>query len=301
MANRFFFIIPVLFSCAVVKAQPKKGTDYPGILKRGAQYGQSAYKELPRFSYQPSADPKLVALRKNFRLDSIAGFGNEASRLINLMHWVHNTLKHDGQNESGIRYINAESILTTAQARNIGVSCGELATVLNECYLAMGWKSRKVYCFPKDSLKEDNDSHVINMVYLSSKKRWVWMDPTNDAYVMDETGNLLGIEEVRERLIQDKPLIVNPDANWNRKSSMTREYYLDIYMAKNLYRFYCPLKSEYDYETRQDNRQVVYVYLNPLDYHKKPDFKTADYFNAALKTTFVTYTITNEKLFWQMP
>jgi hypothetical protein len=243
----------------------------------------------------------LAALRKNFNLDSIAGFGNEVSRLINLLHWVHNTVSHDGQHESGIVNINANEIITAATTKHIGVSCGELATTLNDCYLAMGWKSRKIYCFPKDSLKNDHDSHVINVVYLASKKKWIWVDPTNDAYVMNEKGELLSIEEVRQRLITDKPLIVNPDANWNHKSSMTKEYYLDIYMAKNLYRFYCPLNSEYDYETWGQNKKVIYVYLYPLDYTKKVDFKTDDYFNPDLKTTFKTYNLFNQNLFWRAP
>ena len=34
-------------------------------------------------------------------------------------------------------------------------------------------------------------------------KKWLWIDPTFDAYVMNEKGELLSIEEVRERLISD--------------------------------------------------------------------------------------------------
>ena len=288
------------FHLSAIFGQPKKGVDYLAILGRAAEYNNTR-SELPRFTYQSSNDPVLVSLRKRFNLDSVAGFGNEASRLLNLLHWIHNTVSHDGQNESGIKEINADKIITAAKYDRKGVSCGELATALNDCYLAMGWRSRKIYCFPKDSLKDDGDSHVINIVYLSSKKKWIWADPTNDAYVMDEKGELLGIEEVRERLITGKPLIVNPDANWNRKSSMTKEYYLDVYMAKNLYRFYSPLNSEYDYETWDQNKKVLYVYLYPLDYNKKTVFKTDAYYNERLKTTFTTYNIYDQKLFWQTP
>jgi hypothetical protein len=72
-------------------------------------------------------------------------------------------------------------------------------------------------------------------------------------------------------------------------------------MAKNLYRFYCPLNSEYDYETWGLNKRVTYVYLYPLDYTKKVAFKTEDHYNPELKTTFNTYNIFNKKLFWQAP
>lgn len=301
MINKVLTISLFLFYSLTSFGQPKQGVNYLTILKRASTYSNTGNDYFPKFSYESSNDSALVALRKNFKLDSVAGFGNETSRLINLLHWVHNTVNHDGQHKSGIININANEIVTTAKTKHIGVSCGELATTLNDCYLAMGWKSRKIYCFAKDSLKDDHDSHVINVVYLSSKKKWIWVDPTNDAYVMDEKGDLLSIEEVRERLIQNKPLIVNPDANWNHKNSMIKEYYLDTYMAKNLYRFYCPLESRFDYETWGQNKKVVYVYLYPLDYNKKTIFKTDDYYNDKLKTTFNTYNIYNQETFWQIP
>jgi len=169
---------------------------YLAILKRAAVYNYKDKRNIPAFTYQSSNAPELAELRKRLRLDSIAGFGNETSRLINLMHWVHNTIRHDGIDPTGITALNINNILSVVKKNGIGVSCGELATVLNDCYLAMGWPSRKIYCFPKDSLGTDPDSHVIDIVYAASQKKWLWMDRTNDAYVMNEKGQLLSIEVV---------------------------------------------------------------------------------------------------------
>ena len=275
-------------------------SSYLDILKRASDYNLDEKGEIPVFTYQSSLDSNLVALRNTFNLDSVVGLGNETSKVLNLLHWVHNTVNHDGQHESGIKKIDAYEIITAARKRHIGVSCGELATTLNDCYLAMGWASRKIYCFPKDSLGNDHDSHVINVVYLSSKNKWIWVDPTNDAYVMDEKGELLSIEEVRERLIINGPLIVNPEANWNHKSSLTKDYYLDTYMAKNLYRLTCPLNSEYDYETKGRGKTIEYINLWPLDYSKKEPFKTEGY-DPGLKTTFINYYVFDPDIFWQTP
>lgn len=299
--RRIIFLLIISGFVNSVVGQSQDNSFYLRTLKRAEKYDTTSITGFPKFTYQSSNDSCLVALRTKFKLDSIAGFGNETSRILNLLHWVHNTVAHDGQHESGITKVNANEILTAAIERKAAVCCGELATTLNDCYLAMGWESRKIYCFPKDSLGVDHDSHVINIVYLSSKHKWIWVDPTNDAYIMDENGELLGIEEVRERLIQGKTLIVNPDANWNHKSSITKDYYLDYYMTKNLYRFYCPLNSEYDYETWGRNHKVIYVYLWPIDYQKRLPFKTDDYYNQELKTTFNTYNIFNSKCFWQQP
>jgi hypothetical protein len=268
------------------------------ILKRASLFDNVNNGNIPNFTYQSSNDTALVNLRRKYNLDSVAGFGNTESRILNLLHWVHNTVRHDGQNPSGIKNSNANEILTAAITKGIGVSCGELATTLNDVYLAMGYYTRKVYCFPKDSLKTDMDSHVLNAVFISSKNKWIWVDPTNDAYVMNEKGELLSVTEVRERLISGKSLIVNPDANWNRRTSMTKDYYLDIYMAKNLYRFYSPLKSEYDYETMTTGKTITYVHLFPLDYKKVHSSLEKKDNTPASKIKIITY---NSGLFWAAP
>ena len=97
----------------------------------------------------------------------------------------------------------------------------------------MGIKSRYVTCMPKDP--NDNDCHVINSVYSQQLNKWIWIDLSFNAYVKDEKGNFLGIAEIRERLINNKPLVLNEDANHNNETKQTKEEYLENYMAKNLY------------------------------------------------------------------
>jgi hypothetical protein len=280
--------------------QPLRETgDYLYIIKKAGQYNNNENRELPKFSYQSSNNPNLVALRKAFNLDSIAGFGNQVSRILNLMHWIHNLVPHDGSHENPA-IMNAMSMIAVCKKESRGLNCRGLATVLNECYLAMGFESRFVTCLPKDSLGVDNDCHVINMVYSTQLKKWLWIDPTFDAYVMNEKGELLGIEEVRDKIINDKPLILNPEANWNHKVSETKESYLYTYMAKNLYLLECPLSSEYDTETRQAGKSISYMQLIPLDYFKK-SLETSSSTNSLNKTTFIKFKTNNINTFWQAP
>jgi len=271
--------------------------DYLYMLKKAAKFNPLDNREIPKFTYQSSDNPNLVTLRKAFKLDSVAGTGNEVSKILNLMHWIHNVIPHDGNHENPV-VKNALSMINECKRTNRGLNCRGLATVLNECYLSLGFKSRFVTCLPKDSLKIDNDCHVIDMVYSVMLNKWIWIDPTFDAYVMNEKGDLLGLEEVRDRLINNKPLILNPDANWNHKNSETKEYYLYNYMAKNLYLLECPLNSEYDFETISPGKVFTYVRLLPLDYfNQKPD-KTESIGGIA---KFVKYKTNNPALFWQKP
>jgi hypothetical protein len=266
--------------------------DYLSILKRASKYNLSDNRSLPAFSYQLSDNPNLVALRKGFNLDSIAGQGNDVLKILNLMHWVHNLVPHDG-NHGNPEVKNALSMINVCKKDNRGLNCRGLALVLNECYLAMGIKSRIVTCYPKDILKIDPDCHVINSVYSESLKKWLWIDPTFNAYVINEKGEMLSIEEVRERLISDKTLILNPDANWNNQSTQTKENYLENYMAKNLYMLECPATSEYDMETHREGKTISYIKLLPLDYdNQKPDKEESE-------GKITVYKTNNPNGFWE--
>ena len=266
-------------------------------LKAADKFNEKDTRTLPAFTYQQSNDPHLLALRKGLNLDSIAGTGNEVSKIISLLHWIHDLIPHDGQHNNP-EVKNAMSMIAECKRDHRGLNCRGLSTVLNECYLSLGIPSRFVTCLPKDS--NDTECHVINMVYASELKKWIWIDPTHDAYIMDETGTLLGIEEVRERLINGKMLIVNPDANWNNRNSTVKEDYLYNYMAKNLYRFSCPAASEYDTETAGKGKVVQYIDLLPLDYYdQKPDVmeKVSEVSGNVLKT----YKTNNPRKFWAAP
>jgi hypothetical protein len=266
--------------------------DYLSILKRASKYNLSDNRSLPAFSYQLSDNPNLVALRKGFNLDSIAGQGNDVLKILNLMHWVHNLVPHDG-NHGNPEVKNALSMINVCKKDNRGLNCRGLALVLNECYLAMGIKSRIVTCYPKDILKIDPDCHVINSVYSESLKKWLWIDPTFNTYVINEKGEMLSIEEVRERLISDKTLILNPDANWNNQSTQTKENYLENYMAKNLYMLECPATSEYDMETHREGKTISYIKLLPLDYdNQKPDKEESE-------GKITVYKTNNPNVFWE--
>jgi len=265
--------------------------DYLFILKRANKYNLSDSRPLPKFNYQSSDNPNLMAIRKGFNLDSIAGQGNDVLKILNLLHWVHNLIPHDG-NHDNPEVKNALSMINVCKKDDRGLNCRGLALVLNECYLAMGIKSRIVTCYPKDILKIDPDCHVINSVYSESLKKWLWIDPTYNAFVMNENGEMLSIEEVRERLINEKTLILNPNANWNNKQTQTKEGYLKNYMAKNLYMLECPATSEYNMETHREGKTISYIKLLPMDYdNQKPDKVESEGMITVYKTN-------NPKVFW---
>ena len=298
--NTYSFIILLNNDTALTQIKYeniKKELTYLDILKKAKKYNFSDNRFIPKFEYQNPNDPNLVLLRKELKLDSIAGSGNEVSKILNLLHWIHNLIPHDGTNGNpDIK--NAISMIGVCKKENRGLNCRGLAIVLNECYLSLGIKSRYITCMPKDSVF--NDCHVINMVYSTDLKKWLWIDPTNNAYVMNEKGELLSIQEVREKLVNGKPLILNPDANWNNKMSALKEEYLYSYMAKNLYRMECGLKSEYNIETTEKDKTLTFIELLPLDgYNQNP--QKSEETSATTGTKFINYKTNNPDLFWVAP
>ncbi|MBE9469595.1 MAG: transglutaminase domain-containing protein [Bacteroidetes bacterium] len=287
----FFSII--LFS-STISCQIINEGKYLNLLKNAKDYDLNEKNEDIEFTYQSKKDKNLKLLKNTYNLDSIAGKGNDISKVINLMRWIHNLIPWDGCKGIPDKR-NAYNMIEVCKTENRTLNCRGLAITLNEVYLAMGYKSRYVTCMPKDST--DNDCHVINMVYIKSLHKWIWMDPTFEAYVMNEKGELLSIEEVRDRLINDKPMIINPDANWNHKHSQTIKRYLYSYMAKNLYRIECAIKSEYNYETKEEGKKREFIQLIPLDYKKYANIKH----NHGIRGSIKTYYISDPLLFWEKP
>ena len=280
--------------------QLKDTYDYLSILKRGEKYNLLENRDLSKFTYQSENNPNLIELRQKYKLDSVAGKGNEVSKIINLMHFVHYLVPHNGSAGLSSEKKNAISMISACKNEKKEVNCRGMAMILNDCYLSLGIKSRYVSCIPKDSLGIDADTHVINMVYSNQLKKWLWIDPTFNAYVMNEKGDLLSIEEVRERLINDKTLILNPDANHNRKESQNKEYLLYTYMAKNLYILECPLSSEYDYETINEGKEIKFLRLIPIDYFKK-SLDEDIFYDEKTKVKRIKYKTNNSEIFWQKP
>jgi hypothetical protein len=238
-----------------------KEYDYLVILQRAGDYVPTQRPDtLPKFTYQRANDPDLVRVRRYFKLDSVAGKGDEISQMKNILFYIHNKIEHDGQHENPDSK-NSIGLAEACKDGSRGLNCRGLAIVLNECYLAMGFKSRFITCMPKEYI---DDCHVINAVYSKTLDKWLWLDPTNAAWVTDDKGNMLSIQEVRERLRKELPVMVNEEANWNNRLKRTTDEYLYSYMAKNLYYLKCLNRSEFDAEKDYDPSKQVN--LKPVGY-----------------------------------
>ncbi len=258
------------------------------ILQSANGYQKETNDSLPKFTYQSSENGNLRQVRNYFNLDSIAGNGDEISKILNILKWTHDNIRHNGGNWA-LAEFDAIDLYNYHKATGKGINCRQLAQTLNEMYLSMGIPSRYVTCMPKNP--NDRDCHVINSVWSSQLQKWIWIDPTFYAYIKDENGNLLSIAEVRERLINNKPLVLNEDANWNNQSTQTKEQYLESYMAKNLYWIQCVDYSRFNAESRYRYIENKYIALLPLGFE-------IDLPQGIIDPKYITH---DPDYFWQKP
>lgn len=264
--------------------QSDAGLTYLEMLCKTAPYAaETSRTDLPEFKYFNPSDSLLTRTRQYFRTDSIAGNGDDISRIMNLLSWVHDNIQHDGGSSWPDCNFNAVDLYEICQKEQRGLNCRFMAFILNEMLLSVGIPARYLTCQSKH-YATDSDCHVINIAWSESLGKWIWVDPTWEAYVTDEHGTLLHPGEVRERLRLGLPLTLNEDANWNHKQQATKESYLENYMAKNLYVISSCTTSQSQPEGPGNNPKTQHITLIPQGFK--------------YQGTSVT---TDESYFWQPP
>jgi len=285
----------VVLCSELVNAAGKDSTNYVAILAKSLPYHRGENQRFPAFTYQSPDDPHLTELRKSYHLDSVAGKGSEVTRVIRLLQWFHDEVPHDDVKPLDV--LTAKNIIETYRSTKYAAGCYPLSIAMNEIFLSMGIKSRSVICF-SGKYPTPAGGHVINSVYIDSLHKWIYIDPQENAYIKDEKGNFLSIAEVRERIINGRPLVLNATANYHHVPEK-KGVYLYQFMAQHLYRMICPVNSAWDSQTREDGKTLEYVELLPygaqepgidgFETHKHPSYLV------------ISYHTNDDLLFWQKP
>ena len=100
---------------------------------------------------------------------------------------------------------------------------------------------------------------------LQTSGKYQQSDTTGLPHFTYESATSSNLKEVRERLIDGRPLVLNEDANWNNENKETKEDYLESYMTKNLYWLQCPVNSCFNPESHYRNTGQTFISLRPSD------------------------------------
>jgi hypothetical protein len=275
------------------------GREWGALLKKHTSFSAKppGYAVEVNFTYASLSDENLRKLYDTYDLETIAGQGSETDRIINLTGWVFQLTGH-ANNPEIPKELNAFNLIHLAKDEHMLINCYMKTIILNEVFLSMGFPSRWTHLFPHSH--EEDESHFVTSVYSLTLGKWILMDPDFGVYVTDEKANILGVAEIRSRLISGEPLVVkNLDTSQSvlaRSWASLRDYiegadYL-WYLRKNIFKIQCPQVSMFNQRSMPDK---VYFELLP-DGYREELLQTSQ----MTRRGKVVY-INDEGLFWQKP
>ncbi len=295
-------VVAILYIIPMVQERNSNvalGREWAGLLKKHATFSAKPSGDLVKvdFSYADSSDENLTKLRDMYDLETIAGQGTETDRIINLTRWVYHLTGHANEPEIP-KELNAFSLIRLAKDEHMQINCYMKTIILNEIFLAMGFSSRWTHLLPHS--QEEDESHFVTSVYSPALGKWILMDPDFGVYVTDEKGAILGVAEIRNRLITGEELVVEDlDTTQNVLTSawggvrvfMEGADYLWS-LSKNIFKTECPQISKFNQRSMPDK---VYFQLLPDGYHDELLQESQ-----MTKKGKVIY-INDERLFWLKP
>ena len=219
-----------------------------GVLRLFDEFEALPDKSVPSFQYDLS-DPEFGRLRGVYRLDQVAGSGDDWSKILNLMQWMAEGIWHKGDISKALPEVcrslpmNAFGLLeySFGKGQDCGINCYMLSIVLTEACLSLGLRSRLVSLNPLNPY--DYDNHVVVVAWCASQSKWVMIDPSYNTYLSDSEGRILSPWETRDRFCQHKPVFCSDGLSYNRGRYSPEDYL--TYMAKNLLYIHSPGFSGY--------------------------------------------------------
>lgn len=215
---------------------------YTGLLKAFPLRKKGNMK--PCFTFDHNS-PYFEKLKNIYPIIDIAGDGTDFSKAVNVLKWVSRHNYHKGNFNVNIPYNSIELLnYSYNNGAEYGINCVALATILSECLLSIGLKSRHVFIMPCSPY--DGDNHVVTHVFIKELKKWVMLDPTYGAYLTNEQGEPLSLLELRDHFANQKLVLFSKEAKYNDDEWTEESKKFGIeYFAKNLFYFQTFEKSTF--------------------------------------------------------
>jgi hypothetical protein len=255
MKKKITYISIVAFSIIIIIFALRLGYNVYNIskLRNYSDYSSKLATSSKIKFYYNLNDSNLTRIRIKYKIDSIAKGENDIDTLINILKWVHNLARHT-MNPSMPDDMSSDNLIKLIQKGKL-INCWMYAAIFNESCLSMGFHSRVVGLKPYKF--NPIECHIVNSVFVPSLKKWIFFDPNFNAYCMDENNNLLGLREIREKLINNEVIKFNKELQYNGDVTLLNidQYIFHVksykdYLTKNMFRFECKMISKYNSETK---------------------------------------------------
>jgi len=225
-----------------------------GVLNYFDRFSGRPDTKVPPFRYE-FGSRSLTTVRRKYRLDSVAGSGDDTSKAVNLSRWLCDSVPPGGA--SAVPN-NSLALLEHSYGQPhggpTGLNCAQFAVVLSELLLSIGICARIVIL--QDFNPNHGGNHCVTVAWCRTRRKWVMVDPLYHAFYSDGNGTVLNPWEIRHHLVHQQPVLLNADWgsrnhpwNWSEATLLT-------FYAKNLCYMGSPLITGFASFDRKDNTGV---------------------------------------------
>ena len=200
------------------------------ILREYAGYGEESSGV--KFKFKFDERENLLDIIEKYNLDKLVEGKNDVETAIALLGFVCDNYKHNGGAMIPNDAVTVHAIMDYCDKNDSKTNCYGLSMMLAQLIRIYTLKAFHIRCMPYE--QPFSDCHVVVSVYCESLNKWIMLDPTNRLYLKNKFGEIVGIHELRDILIEDDKLFANDDANWNGNPFNLEDY--REYMTKNLIR-----------------------------------------------------------------
>lgn len=206
---------------------------YSGILFHNQKFVEGKEETI---SYDFSC-PEFAQLREKYELEKIGGKGGDFVRAKRLLHYLAPRLTHSSWYDNHVPCNALDLLEYSLNNPEQGINCLNKSKILEECCLALGIYARRVSIMPYSPY--DFDNHVVTEIFDRKLEKWIMLDPTTDAYFVDENKTPLSLLEMRERFAKDEFVTFVGSTDSLKDLKKLREKYMDgnAYICKNLFYF----------------------------------------------------------------
>ena len=184
---------------------------------------------------------------------------HDFSTVLELLRQLCIKIHHDGVNYAHCKEHGTVAQIRHALSQNSFTNCRGVAIIFSGILRAYGFRSSYVTCFPYN--KDDKECHVVCEVYIEELNKFIFIDPSNQAYFI-RSDKVLNLLELRECIQNNEDITYYQDASHNGEPFDLIGYL--GYFSKNIFYFVKSIKNSEEKEAAADN-SICFV---PIEYQE---------------------------------
>lgn len=236
---------------------------YYSRLVKYSNYGLQTHEVKITFNFHSN---NFLEVRKCYGLDSYIQRHSFAD-MQRIMHIVFDALSSSTGKKMFIPRdgLSSISLCRTIQESNDRIPCWGYALTLTECFLSIGIPARMIRAH--SGLPFDHECHCVCVAYCPDLKKDVLFDVANNVIYYSEKCVPLDLNEFRERIINDKRIIVIQKKTGEKDG-------LIAYWLKNLVVFQCFEEERFGNGINNNGNRIVYLIPERLNLNRNVLLKT---------------------------